>query len=114
MNASIIRIGPTTTAAPISHVVPVAIARPKNTAAAANDALRTRSQRCCSRTLGAVARSTSTARDADLGKEGCATVVVIAPTLVERPREESNLRTQLRRLPLCPLSYGADGWRRGL
>jgi hypothetical protein len=24
-----------------------------------------------------------------------------------RPREESNLRTQLRRLPLCPLSYGA-------
>jgi hypothetical protein len=25
----------------------------------------------------------------------------------ERPREESNLRTQLRRLPLCPLSYGA-------
>ena len=23
------------------------------------------------------------------------------------PREESNLRTQLRRLPLCPLSYGA-------
>ena len=24
------------------------------------------------------------------------------------PREESNLRTQLRRLPLCPLSYGAE------
>ncbi len=24
------------------------------------------------------------------------------------PREESNLRTQLRRLPLCPLSYGAS------
>ena len=24
-----------------------------------------------------------------------------------RPREESNLRTQLRRLPLYPLSYGA-------
>src|SRR5262249_49545044 len=25
----------------------------------------------------------------------------------ERPRVESNHRTQLRRLPLCPLSYGA-------
>ena len=25
----------------------------------------------------------------------------------EWPREESNLRTQLRRLPLYPLSYGA-------
>jgi hypothetical protein len=31
------------------------------------------------------------------------------------PRVESNHRTQLRRLPLCPLSYGAErGWRRGL
>ena len=32
----------------------------------------------------------------------------------ERPRVESNHRTQLRRLPLCPLSYGArvaDGIR---
>ena len=37
----------------------------------------------------------------------------------ERPRGESNHRTQLRRLPLCPLSYGAgtlsavEGWRTG-
>ena len=33
-----------------------------------------------------------------------------------RPRVESNHRTQLRRLPLCPLSYGAtrlEGWRTG-
>ena len=27
----------------------------------------------------------------------------------ERPREESNLRTQIRSLPLYPLSYGASG-----
>src|SRR5262249_414072 len=35
------------------------------------------------------------------------------------PREESNLRTQIRSLPLYPLRYGAaarsmKGWRRGL
>ena len=29
------------------------------------------------------------------------------PPRERRPREESNLRTQLRRLPLYPLSYGA-------
>ncbi len=29
------------------------------------------------------------------------------------PREESNLRTQLRRLPLCPLSYGATAGAEG-
>ena len=28
---------------------------------------------------------------------------------LERPRVESNHRTELRRLPLCPLSYGAEG-----
>jgi hypothetical protein len=37
----------------------------------------------------------------------------LIPQLTTRrwPREESNLRTQLRRLPLCPLSYGARGER---
>jgi hypothetical protein len=36
------------------------------------------------------------------------------PRQSERPRVESNHRTQLRRLPLCPLSYGASqGWRTG-
>jgi hypothetical protein len=37
------------------------------------------------------------------------------PRQSERPRVESNHRTQLRRLPLCPLSYGAcapKGYRR--
>src|SRR6185312_15831065 len=31
-----------------------------------------------------------------------------ARRLWQWPREESNLRTQLRRLPLYPLSYGAE------
>ena len=28
--------------------------------------------------------------------------------MLQRPRVESNHRSQLRRLPLCPLSYGAE------
>ena len=63
------------------------------------------------------------------------TAFVVGPALstassLERPRVESNHRTELRRLPLCPLSYGAErsqlsagtrrgarnerGWRTGL
>jgi hypothetical protein len=32
----------------------------------------------------------------------------VSPHGPEWPREESNLRAQLRRLPLYPLSYGAS------
>ena len=45
-------------------------------------------------------------RDCPLGKLN---VARLARACVHRPwpREESNLRTQIRSLPLCPLSYGA-------
>ena len=37
----------------------------------------------------------------------CHSLTVHVATVTLWPREESNLRTKLRRLPLCPLSYGA-------